>query len=145
MKYWWKYSSDSNQKTISSYLLNSKPPGAAQPFVPVQSDTAVQAKLHRDSGGQPPSGCSGPSCYWCPEGLGTVHDPQDSHPDTPFNHWVHWSQHGGSSFLCQLWLKHFTFAFIVCQKMLQINIHDMQWTQRFTLLHFQFSNLEKIT
>ena len=67
------------------YLLNAKPPGAGQAFVPIQSDTAVQAKLNRDSWGQPPGGCSGPSCYWCPEGLGTEHDPQNSHPDTGHN------------------------------------------------------------
>ncbi len=71
------------------YLLNAKPPGAVRPFVPVQSDTAVQAKLHGDSRGHPPSGCSGPSCYWCPEGLGTEHDPPNSHPDTGHNALLH--------------------------------------------------------
>ncbi|KAM7412042.1 hypothetical protein PAMA_021828 [Pampus argenteus] len=62
---------------------------SAQPFVPVQSDTAVQAKLHRDSWGHPPSGCSGPSCYWRPEGLGTEHDPPSSHPGTGHNAPLH--------------------------------------------------------
>lgn len=71
-----------SQKDELLCLLNAKPPGAAQPFVPVQSDTAVQARLHGDSWGHPFSGCSGPSCYWCPEGLGTERDPPKSHPDT---------------------------------------------------------------
>lgn len=71
------------------YLLNANPPGAVQPFVPVQSVSAVQAKLHRDSWGHPLSGCSGPSCYWCPKGLGTEHDPPNSLPDTGHNALLH--------------------------------------------------------
>lgn len=100
------------------YLLDAKPPGAEQPFVPVQSDTAVQAKLHRDSWGHPRSGCSGPSCYWCPEGLGTEHDPPNSHPDIGYNALLHQQLTEASmvaSVLFQLWLiLHFPF----------FNMHD---------------------
>lgn len=86
------------------YLLNAKPPGAAQLFVPVRSDTAVQAKLHRDSRGHPLSGCSGPSCYWCPEGLGTEHDPPNSHPDTGHNAPLHPQLSMVAGVLSLLWL-----------------------------------------
>lgn len=93
------------------YLLNTKPPGAVQPFVPVQSDTAVQAKLHRDSWGHPFSGCLDPSCYWCPEGLGTEHDPPKSHPGAGYNALLHPQLTEGVQSLVFCLILHFCMYF----------------------------------
>lgn len=146
MKYWWKYSSDLSQKTISSYIcwipnpLVQRSPlflsNQIQLYKP-NSTGIAEVNLPADALAHPATGAPRAWAQCTTPKTAT----QTHHSATEFTE----ANMVALAFCVSSDSNTLTFPFIVCQKMLQINIHDMQWTQRFTLLHFPFSNLEKIT